>query len=796
MNTQEFLETVITTPSGYLELGVRNGVYKQHWYEWPTQLPEILDHALNADGDVYFSAHLFQTKNSHKENVLPSRTIQADLDDADVSALPLSPSILVSTSPLRHQGFWVASSDFDSLQVQELISKKLSYSIPLCDRSGWPLGHKVRLPDTKNYKYKNGPHPVQILKATPRLFSIDELELLPDLALTMNPTIPNGEFIDNPPQTSKSGAYELVESIKDHLSAKVYAEYMQDSPATDRSRALFSLMLQCFRAGLPRDDVYWVAYNSPNNKFRQDLRFNDKRELAKDVIRAEHEVKSVSINLREMINDIRRKSKVLAAERMRTIYEMIESAMKASGEFVHVTDGRRYYIPTETGRPVDMDQMEEELHNLLDIKYSLNRTEREHSYTISSLCAYVGTLPETYKVGVLARYDHPSKTVLVHSGRKDIYAVTPSGISCVPNGSYNTVFPWDRIIEPFTPIYDPEFDWAQLLFTLPNVVNMSQDEAKCVLKTWVLFAMLRDMAASRPILSFMGQPGSGKTSTAKRIYAFMYGKHMNVSGATNPVNYDIATASLPFYVLDNLDTWEKWIPDRLAQSAGDTDVLVRKLYTNAEVIRIKRQAMVAVTAHDPKFGRADVTDRMLIISLARFSNVGIKFDDEGAMLHSVLRNRNKIWGGILLDLQRIVSTPFPTTTNLQLRVQDFARVGEWINVALGQEELFARSVQSLQAAQRTFNLDEDHILVTAMSKWLSKQTGKVRELTQEELYQEVILCVPTDDFKTFVTLYKNSGGFVRRLSTLQDTLNSTLFTVEFHLNKKGERVWTVVPRQD
>lgn len=786
---QGFLLSVVTTPQGYLELGIRNGTWQQYWYEWPAKLEDIVEHALQAEGDVYFSSHLFATKDSHKENVLPSRTIQADLDNADVSGLALTPTALTNTSPGRHQGFWVAASDFDSLLAQELVSKKLTYSIPLCDRSGWSLGHKVRLPYTKNYKYKDGPYPVVLVKQTTKHYAIDELELLPEPPATTS--VPNGTFIENPPAALKRGAYEIVEQVKDHLSAKVYNEYLQDGPSSDRSASLFALTTQLFRAGLSREEVYWVAYNSPNNKFHQDLRFNADRELAKDVIRAEHAVKNLTIDFRAAINEVRKKAKSLQAERKYIIAEIVKGAMAKDGDFIHLVDGRRFYVPRDTGRPLEIEMLSEPLHSLLDVKYTLNRTETEHIYTMSHLVSYSGTLPETAQAAVLSHYDPYSQLVLIHGGRKDVHVISKDQIATVPNGTYSIIFPWDRIIEPFTPAYDPAVQWDKELFDLPNVINMSPEEARCVLKVWVLFSLLRDAATSRPILAFFGQPGSGKTSTARKLYAFFYGRHMDVSGATSPVHYDMATANLPFYVLDNLDTWEKWIPDRLAQSAGKSDVIVRKLYTNNQIIRIKRQAMVAVTAHDPKFGRADVTDRMLIISLQRFSNVGIQFQDEGALISRVVSLRNKLWGSVFHDLQRILATPMPPTTDLQLRIQDFARLGDWIATGIGEQLLFREAVGALQAAQRSFNLDEDHILVSALQRWISKTGGSPNGKSQDEVYSEILSLVPYEDLKTFQLLYKNSSVFTKRISNLQDTLNNTLFTIEIDSDKTGQRIWRI-----
>lgn len=787
----EFLDTVITTPGGgYLQLAVRNHSWKNHWYDWPSQQQAVLAFCSDSQDDTYFSPHLFKTKDAHKDNVLPTRTIAQDLDNADVSSLTLAPTDLNLTSPGRHQGFWVTTTEFDDTTSLEYFSKKLCYSILLCDHSGWSAGHKFRVPGTLNKKYNGHSYTVTTVKQTNKRYDIDELELLPD-----PPSILDSTLIDGPYPTLQQDPLLLLETVKDSIDARTYAEYYQDSPSQDRSARLFALETQLFRAGLSREEVYWIAKHSPNNKFHADLRYNADRELAKDVARAEAAVKSVSTNIRELINDIRKRTKVLQAERRRSIYEIVLAAMKNEGDFVHVQDGRRYYIPHSTGHPIEVEMASESLHSLLDAKYALNKTETEHTYTMSSLMSYTDYLPETASVSTLSHYDYKSGTVLIHSGRKTVYSITASGIAEAQNGTGGILFPWDRIVEPFTPSTTPDIDWATELFTLPNVLNMTTEEARCVLKVWLIFALLRDAATSRPILAFFGQPGSGKTSTARKLYAFFYGRHMDVSGATSPVNYDISTATLPFYVLDNLDTWEKWIPDRLAQSAGKSDILVRKLYTNQQTVRIKRQALVCVTAHDPKFGRADVTDRMLILTLQRFSNMNIPFVDEGAMFNQILTNRNKLWGAVLRDLHTVLSTPMPTTTDLQLRIQDFARLGEWISIALNEQELFRSAINMLQAAQRVFNLDEDHILITSLQQWLTKSGGHPKPKNQDDLYREVLSVVAPEDFKTFILLYKNSSVFTKRISNLQDTLN-TIMSVSFFVAKDGQRMWVIEEKAD
>lgn len=786
MNAEQFLSTVVTAEQGYFELCIRNDAWHQEWYEYPSQINEIIAAANEhkAHGDVYFSSYLFSTRQSRREYVLPSRTIQQDLDEADINTLPLVPGVLVQTSPSRHQGYWILSSESEQ---HEYLSKKLAYSIPNCDKSGWPLGRKVRFPDTINYKYTNGPHNITVVSTSNKRYTPDDIELLPDIDPVTH-VEQDEAFIHGPHADLLVGPNELIESIKDYLSAKVYAEYIQDSPQSDRSLALFTLMVQCFKAGLTREQVYWIASYSANNKFSL-LRYNAERELAKDILRAEAAVKSNALDVRALINELRKQTKTLISERRRGIYEVVLSAMKQEGDFVRTVDNRRYYIVRSQGRPLDVGMFNQDISSLLDVKYGLNKTETEHTHTLNSIISYMSTLPETAQVGALSHYDMPSNQLLIHNGRKTVFNITKERIEQTVDGSYGVVFPWDSMIEPFSPVLEP-MDWGKLLFgNIPNCLNFNQEQVECVLKVWLMFCLLRNAASTRPILAFFGQPGSGKTTTASKIYAFLYGKQADVSGVTSPANFDIATANLPFFVLDNADTWERWLPDRLAQAARRTDILVRELYSNNRMLRMKRQALIAVTAHDPKFGRADVADRMLIITLQRFSNLGLDFEDESSMMNEVLRNRNKLWGAVLLDLQRILSRPIPAHTDLQLRIQDFAKLGEWISIGLNQRDLFREIVPLLRSSQQDFNITEDHALIASMTKWLTLQHGNPKPKTEDDLYEELLLIQTEQERKHFEYLFKSSSQLIKRISNLQDTL-STIMDISFSVGKSGQRLWT------
>jgi hypothetical protein len=786
LSTKEFLQAVVTGDKGYFCFAIGNNEtnWKEIWYEWPKDIDAIVEAAtaFSDETNVYFSTYLFKNRSTTKDNVLPTRTIQADLDEADINNLPVPPTVLVQTSPGRHQGYWLLTEPCDS-DIHEVLSRKLTYAIPLCDHSGWPLGRKVRIANTYNYKYLDGRKPVTVVAYANRKYEPGHLELLPDAPSMAHEEI-NVSFLDNPTPLD-TGPYELLETIKSKIPAEVYTSYGIVAP--DRSLALWKLMCAAFRADLTRDQVYWLARESANNKFAS-LKYNGDRELAKDVLRAESVVKSGIVDTRDLIEKAR-KLNGSQHDKRQHILDIVADMMEIQGRFIRTFDNNSFYIRTDVGRPILMSQRSEYLLSLLDMEFGLNPTEPETKFVAAGLCNKVLGLPQVGATGALSYFDDSNDAMLVHTGHKDVIRVTRGSIQTVTDGAYNFIFPWAHSFEHFKLDYTSlDKPWEEVLYgdTADNVTNMNRDEALATLKVWTMFLFFRSIATSRPILALFGQPGSGKSTTFRKLYAFLYGKNRSLGAVTTPEDFDYATSNDPLVVLDNVDSWERWLPDRLALAAATSDITKRKLYTDFDTITLTRQSLIAVTAHSPKFGREDVTDRLLILNLKRLEH----FRAEGPIVDEVAKLRPQIYGAIVRDIQRILAHPEPSAHELpQIRVEDFARIGYWIACALNCAPQFKSAVETLRSGQKTFVLEEEYILVDAIKHMIT------RDVKNNEVYKWrtagalwTALEVHSDT-TVFKDLYKNSATLAKKVWALYDALKA-MFDVEFQYDTNlGQRLW-------
>jgi hypothetical protein len=789
VDTATFLRAVVTADQpGYFCLAVSDGKsgWLENWFQWPADIEQIVQRAEQAKStsNVYFSSYLFKAPQSTKANVLRSRTIQADLDDADVTKLPKAPTVLVETSPGRHQGYWVINEQLD-LDTHEGLSKKLTYSIPLCDRSGWPLGKKVRIPGTLNHKYPDGPKEVKIVSTNPAPLGPEEFEALPEVSQTLTEHF-DATFIERD-HIVQQHPVELLERIKNDIPVQVYINF--DRRQNDRSEALWALMCWAFKCGLNRDEVFTLSQASANNK-HADKKYRADADLARDVLRAEHAVKTNQQDPKQTIYTIL-KSSIQTIDKRRTIFSAVLDEMRKQGVFLHTTTGKGWYIRSDVGRPIAVELLSEKMRSMLDIQFGLNQTEPESKYVIAGLKAHISTLPETAIEAALSRFNPHTNTMLLHTGKRMVINVTADEIVTSYNGYEDVVFPWIPSVEPFTPNYRQAVDWGSELFGdgsrgygsgVDNITNMTPTQAMALFKTWFLFVLFRDAAHTRPVIANIGQPGSGKTCIFKRIYTTLYGRRKSIGAVTTQEDFDHTVATEPLLVLDNVDTWERWLPDRLALSAGTTDHNKRKLYSDSDSVTMRRQAILGVTAHNPKFGREDVADRFLLFTFSRFEN----FISEELILSDLNEKRNVLWGAIVQDIQRVLRTPLPTTGVPQFRIEDFARYGLWIARALGCERDFVSAIEDVKSAQQTFSLEEEGLLVGAVKRFVN-QTKEPKSYTAAQLWS--MLEASADDAQSFKVAYRNSVILGKKLSAMQAALQKIIH-IEQHVN--GDmRTWTL-----
>jgi GTPase SAR1 family protein len=647
------------------------------------------------------------------------------------------------------------------------------------------------VPNTINYKYPN-PALIEIASLHLREIEAESFNVFPDVAAKLEDSQASISWVSETPEALDIGPQELLQSLKGKIQPKIFTQY--NKAARDRSAALWALTCEGFRAGLTRDQVYFLAVNSANNKF-DDRKYHAITDLRKDVLRAERFIITRQVDFKAVLMDMRQSKGDLLIERRNKMAQFVINIMREQGEFIHAKSGTLWFIRKDTGRPILITQYSEWLNSYLSSAFGLNTTEQEQRFVVHELINFVRSLPATADMQLLSYYDPVSSTLLLHTGGRDVLHVTQNGLEVHPNGYGSCIFQWISSSETWQPSGLTTEPWYDIIFgeSLNHVVGIEKDEALAVLRSWFLFMLFRNLPSTRPILALFGQPGSGKTSIAKRLYRLIYGRNKNVSGLVDAESFDMAVITNPFVCFDNLDTWERWLPDKLALSASVTDVERRKLYTDLDIISFKRQAMLCITAHNPKFTREDVTDRLLLIMFSRLPH----FRSETEFLEIISRQRNAIWNDIIRDVQSVLKTPRPKPGDSpQFRIEDFSHYGLWFARSIGpaMEDSFKRAIAKIQGGQRSYNLEEDAQLVSAITKALKARKNPPEFTDPTTLWN--VLTPHAPDPELFRKTYRSAQFLARKLWVMQDSLKS-VFDIEWQHNPvTNSRVWKIGVKTD
>lgn len=771
----------------------------------PTLLAQQLDLSLKAIPitDVYFSPHLyFEPDYTLSPDIpmrsdatcAPTRTLAVDVDNADLMYLPLLPSNIVRTSISRHQVYYV----FDNEITQEL-SKQLVLSVAGSDMISYKFGHMLRLPTTYNHKY-NPPYQIRVTQDTRIVHAVE------DLMPSTNGHRPYTEedlLIQSPiPPTLKPQTY------LDQLGLSPSVTLQFNNPAADPMAALKNLIVEMLHKHVPRENIFFMCKQSTNNPFAT-LAYNQEYELAKYILKLE--TASSTPDTLSMARRIRNTT-ATQEERHELMYEVVRECMISNGNFYHTKQGTMWYVPNDAPSSVLMSHRSASLQYYLNRTFGLNTTDYDTQYVIPSLLAFVSGLPQTTVESKLSHYSKPSNRLLIHTGTSTVFNVTPSRVDTIHNGEYGVLFhPLSGIFMPFIPhdgpitltssIPDPlnpirrkvitiPYDtWNEALFGpfLDNIQGLTHDEAKALLSAWFLFLFFKNAAPARPLLAIFGQPGSGKSTIMKRIAYFLYGKKSGIVGVTTPQEYDHVTFAYPLAVFDNVDTWERWLSDRLAQSAGALDNTRRTQYTDDQTTILTKDAMVAVTSHDPKFSRPDIADRLLILRKSRFD----VFEDEAELM---VMPRAAMWYDMIHDLSIILATPRPYIPE-QLRVQDFASLGSWIASGLDLLTEFQSAISKIRIGQKSFALDNDAILLDACISYVTRSKTAADFKSPSQIYADLeFMHSLSGDPTQFSKKYRNPTLLNNKLYAAQDALSANL-DIQVGQDEYGRRTWRIQRKQ-
>lgn len=259
-------------PGKFFCISTKNGagVWKDHYFS-KEQFGEIR-HFISEhkdDHDLYFCPHGFERRARTKDVSVAGNWFFADLDFSDPRKFDAAwpkPTVAIESSPGRFVALWRTDD-----QYEESINRRLTYTVE-ADKGGWAFGKVLRVPGTRNFKYKARPI-VRILW--------DDGPTYTNRSITK--ALPKD---DDDEETSGKSAREIYKTYERKLPPEIRRLYLKKKidRTDDRSRLLHKLVHAFVEAGAEQDEIVTVIRATVWNKFKE--RHSELRQLNREVEKA------------------------------------------------------------------------------------------------------------------------------------------------------------------------------------------------------------------------------------------------------------------------------------------------------------------------------------------------------------------------------------------------------------------------------------------------------------------------------------------------------------------------------
>ena len=394
--------------------------------------------------------------------------------------------------------------------------------------------------------------------------------------------------------------------------------------------------------------------------------------------------------------------------------KLVIDDLRARGELVQASAGRLFWYDRQNKRLYDLDAFP---FRCLFLKhFQINPAEREYAHIFEAVKAVAREDGRRVHVVRFAFYDKGSGCLYVHGGRGSILRLDGSTITAVDNGTDDVLFEDTEETQVIPPesltLANPGDPVGELIvrrvnFARGSGVILSPDQQSLIFRTWILAIFFPELLPARCLLLLYGEKGSGKTTTLRVVLKLLLGPQANVTPLGKEDGFNAAVSSEYLLVFDNVDSYCKWIEDRLATVATGQTIRLRKLYTTNEMLSFPTRCAIALTARTPRFRRDDVVDRLQILRVARLET----FAKESNWYQEVETHRARLWAQMLRELNAVVASLRVASADSpdSIRMADWASLATTIGDTLDQGPAIRSALEASELDKAHFLLEADEV---------------------------------------------------------------------------------------
>ncbi|MCB9067272.1 MAG: hypothetical protein H6629_05640 [Calditrichae bacterium] len=359
--------------------------------------------------------------------------------------------------------------------------------------------------------------------------------------------------------------------------------------------------------------MYVSAFTTPEldsdlDDFIQKNRNEKIEDLWNDVKQLISEKKFLPRNVDELINDIKnirckngQNKNLREFEINQKIAEIVIDDLNMRGEFYR-NESEVFFFDKVRKHLCKISSGDLECKLLLD-NLGLNRSERLFNYISEAIHAFGYKNGKVTKIHTTSFYDSTNNISYLYNHDSQIYRITPNSVDLVDNGTDGILFLQKQKTDPFKFLEfdnNQTFSWLDRDFISDinfDTSSNSVEDVQLLLKVWLYALFFESIMPTKPILTFIGPKGSGKSFVQRLIGIILFGRYFNVTPVEhNQKDFDAAVSNSYYMVLDNVENSPTWLQDRLAVLSTGGTLRKRLYYTTNEEIDISLRCFLAINA--------------------------------------------------------------------------------------------------------------------------------------------------------------------------------------------------------
>lgn len=398
-------------------------------------------------------------------------------------------------------------------------------------------------------------------------------------------------------------------------------------------------------------------------------------------------------------------------------------------EFVRAPDGSPYAIPLQGPRiAIDLHGRTGHLRARLAREYlEIKKAPAQPTSMSTAIEVVIGDALLAEPVEIHLRSAKTSDALVVDLGERDGRVVIVKG------GGWDLAdAPPDGIVFRRTALTAslPEPARGGDVRLLRELINVGDDAWYLVL-AFLVMAWRSDINV--PILAFLGQQGSGKSTAARLVVQTVDPSPALLRQPPKDAEGWITAAAGSRVVgLDNLSSISGGLSDTLCRAVtGEGDVR-RKLYSDGDLVVFNFRRAIVITSIDPGILRGDLGERLLPVDLPRLN--GNRVTDR-ELEAKAAKSAPLILGGLLDVIAEVLENP--VELDRLPRMADAAEVMAAMDQAFGTDALGAYKRARGAVVEKVIESD---VVATALLEFMRGRREWVG--TMAALYDELAIHVP------------------------------------------------------